>query len=55
MEGSAVKKSYQRACLLVHPDRMGAGSEHHDLAKEIFIMLSQAFKVFEESGAKSLV
>jgi hypothetical protein len=83
MEASAVKKSYQRACLVVHPDRVRSrvflvcagvlglssffsfpsrpqtqhqqGSEHAQLAHEIFVQLSLAFKAFEDSGAKSLV
>ena len=54
MDANAVKKSYQRACLVVHPDRVG-DAPHADLAHEIFIQLSLAYKVFEDSGAKSLL
>lgn len=45
MDNNQVRKSYQRACLLVHPDKC-RGSEHEQLAHEIFIQLTQAYEIF---------
>jgi hypothetical protein len=41
MDATALKKKYQRACIVVHPDRTGQ-EEYADLAREIFIKLNEA-------------
>jgi curved DNA-binding protein CbpA len=49
MDPNQVRKTYQRACLVVHPDKM-TGGEHEPLAREIFIQISQAYERFTETG-----
>ena len=49
MEPAQVRKAYQRACLVVHPDKM-TGGEHEPLAREIFIQISQAYERFMENS-----
>jgi hypothetical protein len=44
----AVKKSYRRACLVVHPDKH-TGGEHEKLARAIFMQLSESYTKFEEN------
>eukprot|EP00041_Stephanoeca_diplocostata_P036751 m.1352976 g.1352976 ORF g.1352976 m.1352976 type:complete len:1256 (-) comp24929_c0_seq2:177-3944(-) len=48
-----VKRAYQKACLIVHPDRAGSGP-HANLAREIFIEVSHAYKLWEDQGGKDL-
>lgn len=45
MDNNQVKKAYQKACLLVHPDKVVKG-DHEQLAHEIFIELTQAYDLF---------
>eukprot|EP00049_Salpingoeca_infusionum_P012611 m.231779 g.231779 ORF g.231779 m.231779 type:complete len:830 (-) comp15226_c0_seq1:2928-5417(-) len=47
MNPAVVKKTYQRACLLVHPDRHSSSDEHKELANEVFVKLSFAYKEFD--------
>lgn len=42
-----LKKSYRKACLVVHPDKQ-TGTPHELLAKAIFMELKDAWDVFEE-------
>lgn len=42
-----VKKMYRKACLAVHPDKQ-VGTEHEELAKLIFMELSDAWSEFEK-------
>ncbi|CBY34321.1 unnamed protein product [Oikopleura dioica] len=44
----AVKKSYRRACLVVHPDKH-TGGENEKLARAIFMQLSESYTKFEEN------
>uniref|UniRef100_A0A7E4V094 Cyclin-G-associated kinase n=1 Tax=Panagrellus redivivus TaxID=6233 RepID=A0A7E4V094_PANRE len=46
LSDSVVKKSYHRACLLVHPDKQ-VGKPHHALAQAIFTELNKAMVAFE--------
>ncbi|KAJ8305796.1 hypothetical protein KUTeg_016341 [Tegillarca granosa] len=48
-----VKKVYRKAVLCVHPDKL-TGSPHEELAKLIFMELSDGWEQFEEEGMKSL-
>ncbi|ELU08049.1 hypothetical protein CAPTEDRAFT_20343 [Capitella teleta] len=48
-----VKKMYRRAVLSVHPDKL-SGHPQENLARLIFIELSEAWSEFEEGGMKSL-
>lgn len=52
MEAYTLKKAYQKACLLIHPDRVGTDNPNHRLAQEIFIKLSAAHKAYEEDEVK---
>eukprot|EP00051_Salpingoeca_urceolata_P021098 m.325045 g.325045 ORF g.325045 m.325045 type:complete len:1234 (-) comp19733_c1_seq2:31-3732(-) len=53
MTPEQVRKAYQRACIVVHPDR-NRNKPQEDLAREIFIQVSQANKQYENSGSQSL-
>jgi curved DNA-binding protein CbpA len=52
MDKVSVKKAYQKACLLIHPDRVPADAPHRNLAQEVFIRLSAAYKIFEEDEGR---
>ena len=44
----SVKKSYRRACLIVHPDKH-TGGEHENLARAIFMQLAESYTLFENN------
>ncbi|KAJ1357311.1 hypothetical protein KIN20_015437 [Parelaphostrongylus tenuis] len=46
---SQVKRSYYKACLLVHPDKQ-VGTPHEKLARAIFTELNDAWNAFEQAG-----
>ena len=48
-----VKKSYRKACLVVHPDKQ-TGTENETLARAIFTELNDAWNDFEQAGMPSL-
>ncbi|KAK7100826.1 cyclin-G-associated kinase-like [Littorina saxatilis] len=48
-----VKRVYRKAVLSVHPDKLH-DDPHEELAKQIFMELSESWAKFEEDGMKSL-
>ncbi|KAK6040110.1 DnaJ domain protein [Cooperia oncophora] len=53
LSASQVKRSYYKACLVVHPDKQ-VGEPHEMLARAIFTELNDAWNAFEQEGSKSL-
>ncbi|VDM74635.1 unnamed protein product [Strongylus vulgaris] len=53
LTAAQVKKSYYKACLVVHPDKQ-VGEEHEKLARAIFTELNDAWNAFEQAGSQSL-
>lgn len=53
MQGNEVKKFYQKACLVVHPDKH-VDEPHEALARAIFVELNVSWGLFKDSGAMSL-
>ncbi|WJX35923.1 molecular chaperone, variant 2 [Trifolium repens] len=54
IEGNAVKRSYQRALLSLHPDKLqqkGATSEQKYIAEKVFDILQEAWTQFNMVGA----
>ncbi|CAJ2643097.1 J domain-containing protein required for chloroplast accumulation response 1 isoform X2 [Trifolium pratense] len=54
IEGNAVKRSYQRALLTLHPDKLqqkGATSEQKYIAEKVFDILQEAWTQFNMIGA----
>eukprot|EP00039_Didymoeca_costata_P015994 m.279335 g.279335 ORF g.279335 m.279335 type:complete len:1153 (+) comp16321_c1_seq28:177-3635(+) len=53
MDPRSLKKRYYKASLLLHEDKVKIKApEHADLAREIFIKLSQGYSKWEEEGSK---
>uniref|UniRef100_A0A1I7XUY3 C2 tensin-type domain-containing protein n=1 Tax=Heterorhabditis bacteriophora TaxID=37862 RepID=A0A1I7XUY3_HETBA len=53
LSATQVKKSYYKACLVVHPDKQ-TGKPQEALAKAIFTELNDAWNAFEQAGSPSL-
>ncbi|XP_030851434.1 cyclin-G-associated kinase [Strongylocentrotus purpuratus] len=53
VEHNQVKKWYRKAVLSAHPDKQ-VGTPNEELAKLIFMELSDAWSAFEEAGAQAL-
>ncbi|CAJ0953021.1 unnamed protein product, partial [Mesorhabditis belari] len=53
LTANEVKKSYRKACLVVHPDKQ-TGQPHEELARAIFTELNDAWSAFEAAGQPSL-
>ncbi|CAJ0610271.1 unnamed protein product [Cylicocyclus nassatus] len=53
LTANQVKRSYYKACLVVHPDKQ-VGQEHEKLARAIFTELNEAWNAFEQSGSQLL-
>ncbi|KHJ99627.1 DnaJ domain protein [Oesophagostomum dentatum] len=53
LSAAQVKRSYYKACLVVHPDKQ-VGKEHEKLARAIFTELNDAWNAFEQAGSQSL-
>ncbi|KAG5065218.1 hypothetical protein AAZX31_04G033000 [Glycine max] len=54
IEGNAVKRSYQRALLCLHPDKLqqkGASSDQKYIAEKVFDILQEAWTQFNMLGA----
>ncbi|KAJ1384933.1 Chaperone J-domain superfamily [Sesbania bispinosa] len=54
IEGNAVKRSYQRALLCLHPDKLqqkGAASDQKYIAEKVFDILQEAWTQFNMLGA----
>ncbi|KAL3514612.1 hypothetical protein ACH5RR_027329 [Cinchona calisaya] len=54
IEGSAVKRAYQRALLCLHPDKLqqkGAASHQKYIAEQVFDVLQEAWDHFNSLGA----
>ncbi|XP_061969238.1 J domain-containing protein required for chloroplast accumulation response 1-like isoform X2 [Populus nigra] len=54
VEGNAVKRTYQKALLCLHPDKLqqkGAASHEKDIAEKVFDILQEAWTHFNTLGA----
>ncbi|XP_047322617.1 J domain-containing protein required for chloroplast accumulation response 1-like [Impatiens glandulifera] len=53
IEGNAVKRSYQKTLLYLHPDKLqqrGAPPDHHYIARKVFDLLQEAWDHFNTVG-----
>ncbi|XP_010554919.1 PREDICTED: J domain-containing protein required for chloroplast accumulation response 1, partial [Tarenaya hassleriana] len=53
IEANAVRRSYQRALLILHPDKLqqkGASSDHKYIAESVFELLQEAWDFFNSVG-----
>ncbi|VDO37841.1 unnamed protein product [Haemonchus placei] len=51
LSAAQVKRSYFKACLVVHPDKQ-VGEPHEQLAQAIFTMLNEAWNAFEQNSSE---
>nr|CDJ81412.1 Heat shock protein DnaJ domain containing protein [Haemonchus contortus] len=51
LSAAQVKRSYFKACLVVHPDKQ-VGEPHEQLARAIFTVLNEAWNAFEQNGSE---
>lgn len=49
VEPVSVKKHFQRACLLLHPDKV-AGTPHANLALQLFMALNESYQLYRSSS-----
>ena len=48
-DDKVLRKTYQKACLLTHPDRCQS-APHKDTANDIFVLINQAMEIEKNKG-----